>query len=599
MSGYVPDEIIEEIRSNNDIVDVVSEYIRLERKGKSYSGLCPFHKEKSPSFSVVPAEQYFYCFGCGKGGNVINFIMGVENLDYGQSIRLLAERAKIQIPEGDNYQDKEKVRLKEELLKLNKEAARYFYRQLLDKDNKKARDYISSRGITYDTVKKFGLGYQSENWDNLYKYLSSLGYRHDLLEKSGLFIRNKNGGFTDKFKNRIMFPIFDLRGNVIAFGGRAIGGENPKYMNSPETLVYSKSKNLYALNIAKSNCKDFIIIVEGYMDVISLHQYGIINTVASLGTALTDNQAKLLKKYSNEVIIAYDADSAGQAATLRGLDILNEAGCNVKVLTVPQGKDPDEFIKKNGQESFRRLIERSESLIDYKVRMLKKSVDVSTVEGKITFLRGIASILSKVDSGVEREIYVRTISREYAISEESLMTEILKGSSTHADNKKIIVNNNNTVKARVKTDLINSNKEEKQNHLEKMLLAFIMIDNSVYLKLKNLILLDYFEDDELKDTASKIFNRLSQGNEVFVADAFNLFNESTAGDIARIIREECNCDDNIKAVLDIIKKMEQTRLEKRQQEILKVLAGSSDNIEGDVERLKREFQEITTKIKNL
>jgi len=575
---------------------VISDYVRLERKGKDYFGLCPFHKEKTPSFSVVPAKQICYCFGCGKGGNVINFIMQVENLDYPQAIKFLAERARLTIPEGEGKEELKEYHFKEELLKLNKEAAKFFYSQLMKKESHKAREYINGRALTIETVKKFGLGFSPDSWDELYKYITAAGYSDTLIEKSGLFLKKKAGGYVDRFRNRLMFPIFDLRGNVIAFGGRTITGESPKYMNSPETPVYSKSRNLYALNIAKNSGQSNIVVVEGYMDVISLHQSGIINSVASLGTALTENQARLLKKYAEDVVISYDADTAGQSATVRGMGILSNAGCNVKILIVPQGKDPDEFIKSRGKEAFLKLIENSFTLVEYKIRLLKKQISTDTVEGKISFLQKVSQIISGIDSSVEREIYIRKISKEYDISEDSLFQEVYK-----------LINKNEVPKKGMKmaSAVASENKlesdsqpDKKDLYLEKLLIAFLATDNSVYRKIKDQISLDFFQDNEIKRVAEYLFTKLNDGKEVLPADLISLFVENP-GEFARIVREECNCDDNTKAVLDILRKMEQSKIERRQQEILDILSNKTDIPEGDVEKLKRELQTIIIKKKSL
>lgn len=596
MSGRLPEEFIDEVRTSNDIVNVVSEYVRLERKGKNYFGLCPFHKEKSPSFSVEPGKQIYYCFGCGKGGNVINFVMQVENLDYLQAIRLLAERARLTVPEGESEEEKKKYHLIEELLKLNKDAAKFFYGQFMKEENHIARAYLKERKISLDTIKKFGLGYSTESWDDLYKYITSAGYSDFLIEKSGLFLKKKAGGYVDRFRNRIMFPIFDVRGNVIAFGGRAIKkGDMPKYMNSPETPVYSKSRNLYALNIAKNSGKNNIIVVEGYMDVISLHQSGIINTVASLGTALTESQARLLKKYAEDVIISYDADSAGQAATVRGLGILTEAGCSVKVLTVPEGKDPDEFVKNKGRDAFQRLIENAVTLVEYKIRLLKKDISTDNVEGRISFLTKISQLLAQIDSSVEREVYIRKISKEYDISEDSLFQEVYKIINKNMPQKKSTNPGShvglNSIKDEKKADIKNS-------YLERLMLALLATDNSVYRKNKGIINLNLFEDQEIKNIAESFFAKLDEGKDISPADLIGSFGENS-GEFARIIREECNCDDNTKAVLDIIKKIEQSQLEKRQQRILDLLSNKSEIPEGDVEKLKQELQTIIIKMRNL
>jgi len=330
-----PEQVIEEVRLRNDIVEVVSGYVKLERKGRSYWGLCPFHSEKTPSFSVEPNKQFFYCFGCNKGGSVIQFIMNIENLEFVDALKLLAERAGITLPESEDPKERERAQRRKRILELNRLAARFYFNNLVGENGLEARNYLQRRGLTEKTVRKFGLGYSPTGWDELTRMLLENKFPEDLLLDSGLSIRAKSGELIDRFRGRIMFPIFDIRGNIIGFGGRVLDGSMPKYMNSPDTPLYNKSRELYGLNYARMSSSKKLLIVEGYMDVISLHQAGIDYAVASLGTALTKMQGWILKKYSEEVIIAYDSDAAGQAATLRGLEILEEAGCNVKVLIIP------------------------------------------------------------------------------------------------------------------------------------------------------------------------------------------------------------------------------------------------------------------------
>ena len=401
------DELIEEIRIHNDIVEVVSEYVRLENRGKNYFGLCPFHREKTPSFSVESGKQIFYCFGCGKGGNVFQFISLAEKLDYIESVRLLADRAKIVLPESDDTEQAEKAKLKQLVLNINLLAARYYHELLNTGKGEAAAAYLSKREISESTARRFGLGYSTDEWDGLVRHLKSNGIEEEHMLQSGLIMRSSKGTLYDRFKGRLMFPIFDIRGNVIGFGGRVLDNTLPKYVNSPETAVYSKGKHLYALNFAKNASSNKLVVVEGYMDVISLHQNGIGNAVASLGTALTESQGRILKKYSEEIIISYDADTAGQAATQRGLDLLSEIGCNVKVLTVPDGKDPDEYIRKNGAEAFKKLVNGALSLVEYKIKVLRSEQDLTTTEGKIAFLNKVAAVLTKVDNVMEREMYIK------------------------------------------------------------------------------------------------------------------------------------------------------------------------------------------------
>jgi DNA primase (EC 2.7.7.-) len=421
---YYPEEVIEEVRLRNDIVEVVSNYVKLEKKGRSYWGLCPFHSEKTPSFSVEPTKQFFYCFGCNKGGSVIQFIMYIENLEFVDALKFLAERAGISLPESEDPREREKAKRRKQILEMNRLAARFYFKTLAGERGREAQGYLKRRGLTAETIKKFGLGYSPTGWDDLTNVLLKNGFPEELLLESGLSIRAKSGELIDRFRGRIMFPIFDVRGNVIAFGGRVLDNSLPKYMNSPDTPVYSKSRELYGLNYARMSSSKRLLIVEGYMDVISLHQAGIDFAVASLGTSLTKMQAWILKKYSGEVIIAYDADSAGQAATLRGLEILEEAGCNVRVLVIPEGKDPDEYIRNNGPEKFKNLIDRAISLLDYKIRVKRNMHNLDTVEDKLKLLNDIAETLAEHDNPIERELYAKNYAQEYGISYSSLMEEI-------------------------------------------------------------------------------------------------------------------------------------------------------------------------------
>jgi DNA primase len=387
-----PEEIIEEIRVNNDIVELAQEYVKLERKGKDYFGLCPFHKEKTPSFSVVPSKQIFYCFGCGKGGNVIQLVMYAENLDFIEALKLLADRARISLPENSGSLQTEKVRLKDTVLRVNKEAAKFFFSSLKSDKGKSARAYLERRGIKEKTAIRFGIGFSCGDWDSLFKYLLSKGFNEESIAASGLVSKKKTGGYYDRFRDRIMFPISDLRGNIIGFGGRVLDGSQPKYLNSPETIIFNKRKNLYGLNYAKRSGLKKLIVVEGYMDVISLHQSGIINAVASLGTALTQTQGRLLNKYAEEIIISFDSDTAGQAAAMRGIDILGDMGANVKVLSIPDRKDPDEYVRNNGPKAFERLLDSAQTLLEYKIAKLKGQIDTASTEGQIQFLSTTAAV---------------------------------------------------------------------------------------------------------------------------------------------------------------------------------------------------------------
>ncbi len=593
MYNKYSDEIIEEVRINNDIVDIISEYVKLEKKGKDYFGLCPFHREKTPSFSVVPGKQIFYCFGCGKGGNVFHFIMNAENLEYIEAVRYLADRAKIQLPEG-GAEDEEKARLRQSLLKINTEAARFFYNTLESGKYSKANEYLKNRGITQNTIKKFGLGYHPEGMDVLYRYLKSKGFEDETILTSGLVLSGKKGGYYDRFRGRIIFPIFDIRGNVIAFGGRVTDSSMPKYMNSPETPIYSKGKNLFALNFAKNSGEKQLIIVEGYMDVISLHQSGIINAVASLGTALTESQGRMLKKYSEEVIISYDADTAGQSATMRGLEILNDIGCNVRVLRVPDGKDPDEYIKKKGPDSFRKLVDNASSLFEYKIASYRKEMDISNPQGKINFLNKIAEVLAKSSNRFEIETYARKVANDYEISEEAIISEVYK-----KVNRKDRIKRTGNITEIKKQDAAEDVNASANIHDERMLLSIICIDNNTYKLVKDGVNAEDFANEESINIYNMIAEKMEKSKGIVPGELLSLLDGSCANEYARIIQNECSFEDNARAVSDLIRNLKRRKNMRQTKEILDLLNNKEGLSEGDVEKLKIEWNQLIMERKKL
>lgn len=415
----ISEEILEKIKSQNDIVDVISERVRLKKAGRNFTGLCPFHNEKTPSFSVSQEKQIFKCFGCGEAGNVISFVMKEKNLSFIEAVKYLANRANI--PLDDEKGERSVVSKKKDLLyKINVEAAKFFFSNLMNNHN--AKEYFLNRGIKEETIKRFGLGFANDSWNDLMFYLRKKGIKDNLLEEAGLISVNKEKGTKyDRFRNRVMFPVFDYQGKVIGFGGRVLDDSKPKYLNSPETLVFQKGTNLYGLNFAlKHTMKErYFVIVEGYMDLISLHQYGITNVVASLGTALTINQARLLKRYADKVVISYDADLAGQMATLRGLEILRTAGFDVRVLNIPQGKDPDEYVRSNGREAFLKLINSAEPLIDYRIKKAEEGIDFKNSQSTILYSKRIMEIISDLNP-VEKDVYIKKASENTGIKEQAL-----------------------------------------------------------------------------------------------------------------------------------------------------------------------------------
>lgn len=422
---YYPDELIEEVRARNDIVDVVSGYVRLQKKGASYFGLCPFHNEKSPSFSVSPTKQMYYCFGCGAGGNVFTFLMNYENDTFPEAVKVLADRAGIKLPEIEYSQEMKKTESKKAvLLEINKEAAKYFYYQLRAPQGKTGYRYMTERQLTDETMKKFGIGYSNKFSDDLVKYLKQKGYSDELIVQAGLGIFDEKRGTHDKFWNRVMFPIQDINHRVIAFGGRVMGEGEPKYLNSPETMIFDKSRNLYGLNFARSSRRENMILCEGYMDVISMHQAGFTQAVASLGTAFTAGQANLLRRFTDTVILSYDSDGAGVKAALRAIGILREVGLTGKVLNLEPYKDPDEFIKNKGAEAFQERLDRAENSFFFEIRMLERDFDTKDPEEKTKFHREIAKKLCAFSEEVERENYIEAVADKYHIGFESLRSMV-------------------------------------------------------------------------------------------------------------------------------------------------------------------------------
>ncbi len=423
------DDIIEDVRMKNDIVDVVSQYVKLTRKGSSYFGLCPFHNEKSPSFSVSPSKQMYYCFGCGAGGNVYTFIMEYENFSFGEAVKHLADRAGVELPKIEYSREaREKAERRSRLLEINKQAAQYFYYQLRRENGVRAYEYLTGRGLSNETIRKFGLGYSDKYSDDLYKFLKGKNYSDELLRESGLFNVDERHGMYDKFWNRVIFPIMDVNNRVIGFGGRVMGDAKPKYLNSPETRIFDKSRNLYGLNIARTTRKNYIILCEGYMDVISMHQAGFTNAVASLGTALTSGHASLLKRYTQEVLLLYDSDEAGVKAALRAIPVLREAGVNSRVVSLKPYKDPDEFIKNQGSEAFEERLGQAMDSFMFRIKIGENEFPMEEPQGQNRFFERCAGMLLELHDELERNLYIEAIVKEYrsryGISNEDLRKRV-------------------------------------------------------------------------------------------------------------------------------------------------------------------------------
>lgn len=463
----ISEDVIQKVKEQNNIVDIISEKVKLKRAGKNYTGLCPFHNEKTPSFSVSPERQIYKCFGCGEVGNVITFVMKTQNVAFPEAIKTLADRANI---EFENDSDRTRNDNYDKVYKINIEAAKYYFNNLFDKKNEALLNYFLNRGITKKTVRNFGLGYSPDDWRSLLNYLKGKKYTEIDMLNAGLIIKGKNSSLYDRFRNRVMFPVFDYRGRVIGFGARVVDNSKPKYLNSPETSVFKKGTNLYGLNFAlKDNSRSFII-VEGYMDCISLHQYGIKNAVASLGTALTPMQAKLLRRYADKVIISYDADTAGKAATIRGMQILKDEGFDVRVLTVLQGKDPDEFIRNNGKEAFNALIEEALPLTDYKIKIAEDGFNLKNHEDVIKYTEKTLDIISELDS-VEMDIYIKRLSEKTGVKDQALYDLINKKMKNNVKNNSSM-NNDRVVGQKLYV-------EPSYVKAERALLKLMLIDVSV------------------------------------------------------------------------------------------------------------------------
>lgn len=514
---YYPDELIEEVRMKNDIVDVISGYVKIQKKGSSYFGLCPFHNEKSPSFSVSPQKQMYYCFGCGAGGNVFTFIMEYENYTFQEAIKFLAQKAGVSLPEAEYT---EEVRKKEgkraKLLEVNKEAAKYFYYQLRSDRGRAGLKYLKERQLSDETINKFGLGFANMTSNDLVKYLKSKGYDDKLLQEAGLATFDEKYGMHDKFWNRVMFPIQDINHRVIGFGGRVMGDGKPKYLNSPETMIFDKSRNLYGLNLARTSRKNNMILCEGYMDVITMHQAGFSQAVASLGTAFTEGQAALLKRYTQEVILSYDSDGAGVTAALRAIGILKEAGLTGKVLNLEPYKDPDEFIKNKGQEAFQERLDQAENTFFFELRMLQRDYNLKDPEEKTRFHREIAKKLCGFSEEVERENYIQAVADKYQIGFENLRKLVLSYAE-QTGFAKPVERPKSGIRKKAAPD-------ENRKKTQRMLLTWLTDEPALYQKIKKYISPEDFTEDLYRKVAEKLFDGLDRG-EMNPASIISMFTD--------------------------------------------------------------------------
>ena len=515
---YYSEELIEEVRTRNDIVDVISGYVKLQKKGSSYFGLCPFHNEKSPSFSVSRQKQMYYCFGCGAGGNVFTFLMEYENFSFVEAVKYLADRAGVELPEMEYSKEaKEKADLKASILEINKLAAKYFYVQLKSERGNAAYTYLKDRQLSDKTITAFGLGYSNKFSDDLYKYLRSKGYSEELIRQAGLISTDEWHGVYDKFWNRVMFPIMDVNSRVIGFGGRVMGDAKPKYLNSPETPVFDKSRNLYGLNRARTSRKPYFLLCEGYMDVIALHQAGFTNAVASLGTALTPGHASLIRRYVQEVYLTYDSDDAGTRAALRAVPILREAGISAKVIRMDPYKDPDEFIKNLGAEEYEKRIREARNGFMFTLEVLARGYDMNSPEGKTAFFREAARRLMEFEDELERENYIDAVASAYKVSRESLEKLVAKTAVSSGMAK--------PVERPKKAEGREKGKEDGILTSQKVLLTWMIDDVRIYEKISSFITPDDFTEELYRTVARLLFEQYREGGKLDPARILDHFTE--------------------------------------------------------------------------
>lgn len=576
------EEIIEEIRNANDIVDVISQYVVLKRSGRNFFGLCPFHKEKSPSFSVSPDKQIFHCFGCGVGGNVIHFLGKIEGMNFVETLQALADRAGIVLPKLENAEEDKVIALKEKIYQINEQSALFYHENLYKPEAKMAQEYIKKRKLDNRTLKSFQIGFSGKN-NELYTHLKQLGFKDDEIVASNLVSKTREGGFIDRFRGRLMFPIQDVRNKTIAFGGRVLDDSKPKYINSPEGLVYSKGRHLYGLNIAKKEQLSNIIIVEGYMDCISLHQRGITNAVASLGTALTEAQGRLLRRYGEKIIISYDADAAGQSATMRGLDILNNLGCDLRILQMEGAKDPDEYVIKYGSGRFNLLVENAISLVEFKIKMLRQNSSIEATNDKIKFLNEVAKILSVLDNKMEQEIYIDKIAQEYSISKEAIYAQINKIQYQNSQGSKVL--ESGQVKRAMPTLKMKEEGITEAIQKREKIVIWLLINNpeTTYRNIRDRISPLDLKVEKNRKIVEKLYEEYEKGN-ININQILNEFEEEVVNYITGIMAENLEITDVTKAIKDVLVAFEREKLVQERNKILKDLSTAQRRNKGNARK---------------
>ena len=583
------DEILDEIRSRNDIVSTISQYMTLKRKGRNYFGLCPFHNEKSPSFSVSPDKQIFHCFGCGVGGDVINFVKKIENIGFLDSVRLLAEKSGIQLPNDISKAEEENIKLKNRLYKINELAAKFYHENLYKPTSKIAQDYIKKRKLNNATLKSFLMGYASNSSNELLRYLKEQGFTEEELLASCL-IGKSDRGYYDKFRNRLMIPIRDERGRFIAFGGRVLDDSKPKYINSPENIVYSKGRNLFGLNVAREGIHGplkRLLIVEGYMDAISLYQRGITNVVASLGTALTDSQGRLLRRNTEQVILGYDADGAGQQAIIRGMEILKSMDIDIRILQISGAKDPDEYVLKFGPEKMVKAMDEAISAIEFKIKVLRANLDLNNVNDKVKFLTEIAKILSNVDNNIEREVYIDRISKVYEISKNAIVSEVDKllyrslAGVTKFEKSNIVLKDTQDSKIDVAT-------RKREGMVVYLLVDYTKLS---FDRIKSVVDLDLIKSEKNKEIIGILYERIDLNN--LPENIISLFeDEDDINYVSGILSYDFEISDVNKAIEDIEKVYYKEKLISLRNELILKLENNNDAEEADKKEIENELTNV-------
>lgn len=583
------DEILDEIRSRNDIVSTISQYMTLKRKGRNYFGLCPFHNEKSPSFSVSPDKQIFHCFGCGVGGDVINFVKKIENIGFLDSVRLLAEKSGIQLPNDISKAEEENIKLKNRVYKINELAAKFYHENLYKPTSKIAQDYIKKRKLNNATLKSFLMGYASNSSNELLRFLKEQGFTEEELLASCL-IGKSDRGYYDKFRNRLMIPIRDERGRFIAFGGRVLDDSKPKYINSPENIVYSKGRNLFGLNVAKEGVHGplkRLLIVEGYMDAISLYQRGITNVVASLGTALTDSQGRLLRRNTEQVILGYDADGAGQQAIIRGMEILKSMDIDIRILQISGAKDPDEYVLKFGPEKMVKAMDEAISAIEFKIKVLRANLDLNNVNDKVKFLTEIAKILSNVDNNIEREVYIDRISKVYEISKNAIVSEVDKllyrslAGVTKFEKSNIVLKDTQDSKIDVAT-------RKREGMVVYLLVDYTKLS---FDRIKSVVDLDLIKSEKNKKIIGILYERIDLNN--LPENIISLFeDEDDINYVSGILSYDFEISDVNKAIEDIEKIYYKEKLISLRNELILKLENSNDAEEAGKKEIENELTNV-------